>query len=110
MSNYVEDLLSGDALLTDLDDYVERWHEAPEDDDAAELELHEYLGLTWEEYQTITERPHALRFVVAARKHKTPLSEDLLNMDSEGELIAARGTGSDAKDLYDYLVSKRRVH
>jgi hypothetical protein len=29
----------------DLDDWVERWH-----DGDSKLELHEYLGMTWEEY------------------------------------------------------------
>ena len=30
----------------DIDDAVERWHELPEDGKS----LHEYLGMTWDEY------------------------------------------------------------
>lgn len=29
-----------------LDDLIDEWHEAPEDG----VSLHEYLGMTWEEY------------------------------------------------------------
>lgn len=35
-----------------FDTMVERWHE----DEDTDLELHEYMGLTWEEYKAALER------------------------------------------------------
>lgn len=33
-----------------VDDLVEEWHEAPEGSEIAKRQLHEHLGMTWEEY------------------------------------------------------------
>jgi hypothetical protein len=104
MSSFVDDLLAGDALLSDLDSYVARWHEAPPDSPSAQLELHEYLGLSWPEYQTITERPHYLRFVVDARKRNATLEDDYSDVK-----IAARGDAGDARAVFEYLQQKSRL-
>lgn len=32
--------------MSDLDDLVEQWHTSPDDDGP----LHEFLGMTWEQY------------------------------------------------------------
>jgi hypothetical protein len=104
MSNFVDDLLSGDALLSDLDDYVARWHEAPSDSPEAGQSLNDFLGLSWPEYQTITERPHYLRFVVDARKRKAKLEDDYSDVK-----IAARGDAGDARAVYEYLKQKGRL-
>lgn len=37
--------------MRDLDEMVEEWHDGPDDG----IELHEYLGLTWQEYKSWTE-------------------------------------------------------
>lgn len=34
----------------DLDDWVEAWHTAPADHPISKLPLHEFLGMTFEEY------------------------------------------------------------
>ena len=44
---FVEKCLAGLALLEDIDDYVEAWHEGSGDPDAT---LADYLGFTTEEY------------------------------------------------------------
>ena len=105
MSNFIDDLLTGDALLADLDDYVARWHEAPPDSPVAGMNLHEFLGMSWPEYQTVTERPHYLRFVVDARKRKANLEDDCSDVK-----IAARGDAGDARAVYEYLKQKGRLH
>ncbi|OPX12978.1 hypothetical protein [Mycobacterium sp. AT1] len=104
MSSFVEDLLTGDALLDDLDDYVNRWHRAPDDAPEACMQLHDFLGLTWREYQTVTERPHFLRFVVDARRRNSDLEHDFSDV-----LIAARGESVDARAVYEYLKSTGRL-
>lgn len=45
---YIEAVLNNKALLLDIDDYVERWHnnEAPK----KYVELRDYLGMTKEDY------------------------------------------------------------
>jgi len=68
---YMEQLLCGDALLEDIEDFVEAWHDAPDDSSIAAQSLEEFLGMTWDEYRLWVERPEALRFIAAAHRQKT---------------------------------------
>lgn len=38
------------VTLDDIDDYIDSWH-----DGDSKLTLHEYLGLTWEQYKKYVE-------------------------------------------------------
>ena len=40
-------------LQDEIDDFVEKWHE----DENATQELHEYLGMSWEEYSVWAAKP-----------------------------------------------------
>lgn len=42
-----------------IDDYIEEWHVA-----RTNLELHEWLGLTWEEYTLFVEKPEFLSILL----------------------------------------------
>lgn len=46
----------------DIDDWVERWHTGD-----SKQELHEFLGMTWEEYGNWVAAPAALPHIVAIR-------------------------------------------
>lgn len=104
MSSFIDDLIAGDALLTDIDDYVERWHSAYGSRPAAAEPLHEFLGMSWPEYQTITEKPYFLRFVAEARTRKAHLEDDYSAVK-----IAARGDSAEAREVYDYLKRNGRL-
>ena len=41
MSNFINNLIVGDALLREVDDYIHSWHESE-----SKVSLHEYLGMT----------------------------------------------------------------
>lgn len=47
----------------DIDDWVERWHTSD-----TGMQLHEYLGMTWEEYGNWVAAPAALEHIVAVRR------------------------------------------
>ncbi|WP_167553749.1 hypothetical protein [Pseudomonas syringae] len=44
---FLELYLKGDVLEEDIHRFVEDWHDGCE---GAGMELHEYLGMSWEEY------------------------------------------------------------
>ena len=46
---------------------IDRWHDLPEDSDDFATELHEYLRLTWEEYQAVVLHPAQLDALVRER-------------------------------------------
>lgn len=63
MCNFIQDCLTGDALLEEIDDYIDKWHDGESD-----LPLHTYLGMSRDEYGTWLESPDRLTYIVAAHK------------------------------------------
>ena len=64
--------LSGDALLEDIDNFVDAWH-----DNSLGMNIYDYLGMTRQEYALWVERPDALSFILNAREKDT-LSKTIL--------------------------------
>ena len=62
MSNFMEMCLSGEALPDEIDDFVDRWHENDSD-----LSIHEFLGMTREEYLSWVKDPNVLPRILDAR-------------------------------------------
>ena len=60
--------LAGKVAIDDIDDFVDRWHAAPEG-----RELHEYLGMTIHEYGQWLRHPDALSEIITARRQMKPL-------------------------------------
>jgi hypothetical protein len=81
---YIDLVLGGRALWSDIDNHVDRWHEGE-----VEMPLHDYLGLTWDEYALWVEQPRSLRLIIAARERGKPVLE-LVARAHDYEL-AARG-------------------
>jgi hypothetical protein len=102
----VDDLLAGRATLEDVEDYVDRWHESDD-----HRELHEFLGLDWDEYALWAERPHTLRHIVFARREGMSVEEVLRRYASEREpLVAARARDTaEAREVLDWLKQTGRL-
>ena len=100
---FVERCLAGDADLSEIDQYVDIWHKGLDP-----RELHDFLGLRWEEYQLWVERPESLPFILASRKYHIPLSDAL--KPSEGFAAAARaGTPAEAGRVLAWLKQTGRL-
>jgi hypothetical protein len=56
----------GQVLPDEIDDFIDRWHERA-DPQANSLPLHEYLGMTLEEYEVWVHDPDALPQILVAR-------------------------------------------
>jgi hypothetical protein len=64
-STFLDACLAGAALLADVDDRVDRWHDAYGAPNGPQIPLREYLGLTSDEYALWVEQPGSLRFAAA---------------------------------------------
>lgn len=64
VATFVDDVLAGRASSKQLDDYVYAWHNLRTEDSRAQLPLHTFLGLTFEEYARITENPDAIDAII----------------------------------------------
>ncbi len=66
MSNsFIEKCINGDASLDEIDDYIDEWHDSDSD---INLELHEFLGMSWEEYSLWAVKPSLLAEILNHRK------------------------------------------
>jgi hypothetical protein len=101
---YMDRLLSGRALLGEVDDYVDAWHSDPSTED-----LHSYLGMTWDEYSVWVEKPRSLRLIVAARDRDRPLPE--LMETTHDYALAARGglSEGEVRDMRSWLQETGRL-
>lgn len=107
-STYMDLLLSGEVLALDIDDFVDRWHDAPEGSEIAAQSLGDFLGMTCDEYQLWVERPESLRFIAAAHKRHQPVGVVL--KEKAGLMLAARGSSeSEARELLNWLIERGRV-
>lgn len=64
MTTFVDDVVAGRTTLDALDDYIDRWH----DGEGRGSALHDFLGLTWEEYGAWIKDPAALNTVIALKR------------------------------------------
>lgn len=85
---FVNECLSGRALLEDVDDWIDEWHDSDTD-----LSLDSFLGFTDDEGTLFAERPEALRFIVAARRQRIPVAKVLATRDDYA--LAARAGDSE---------------
>ncbi|MFN8903880.1 MAG: hypothetical protein ACK5X7_03460, partial [Pseudanabaena sp.] len=57
--------INGDASLDEIDNYIDEWHDSDSD---INLELHEFLGMSWEEYSLWAVKPSLLAEILNHRK------------------------------------------
>jgi hypothetical protein len=101
----MDEVLAGRALWLDADDWVEEWHDLGR----ADIALHDFLGMSWDEYRLWTERPESLRLIIAARETGHPVEE--LLKDSHEFAIAARGISeTDAEAVATWLRDTGRLN
>lgn len=62
-NKFVNLCVDGQYRIEDVDDFIDQWHEG-----ASENDLHEFLGMSWDEYASWVTNPSVLPCVIKARK------------------------------------------
>ncbi len=88
--SFVSLAVAGEVPTDAIDDYVDQWHQNP-----AGQPLHEYLGMTRDEYALWISAPDTLPLIVASRRLDTPLS--VLAHDSIQSMRVAAHAGDALK-------------
>jgi hypothetical protein len=104
--SFVDALLRGHATVDEYDDYVDAWHGLPDTLDVPEL--HEYLGLSWDEYQVVARDANAFRFVAAARKTNVGI-EQLMTTQAQFGLAARSSDPSAAANVIKLLRAAGKI-
>lgn len=101
--NFIEKVLAGDVLDTEIDDFVEQWHQTKTDQSLAE-----FLGFTDEEYALWVEQPESLRSTLFCRKNEINHSEACEWLAAHR--VAARSQrNGDADELLHWLKKTGRL-
>lgn len=66
-TTFIDACFAGQALLDDVDDWVDAWHDAGGRPRGTAESLKSYLGFNDFEYSLWAEKPSMLRLIVAAR-------------------------------------------
>lgn len=110
---FIELLVDGRALPDDADDFVDQWSDSHDP-----RPLHDFLGMSWDEYSLWVEQPASLRYIVFARlRRKSTRNVEraevhaISEYSTPRELAAvARATDSkEAQSVLDWLKRTGRI-
>ena len=102
---FVAKCLDGEALLEDIDDYVDLWHEGAGNPGES---LSGFLGLTDDEYKLWAEKPSFLPFIFDAKVKGVLLTGEADYVKIYR--IAARGLSTEsAEELTQWLKQTGRI-
>ena len=71
-NKFVDLCVMGQYHIEDIDDFIDEWHEGEGDED-----LHEFLGMSWEEYDLWVSNPYVLPYIIKARKENKRIQDVL---------------------------------
>ncbi|CAN5492614.1 hypothetical protein BH09BAC4_BH09BAC4_15480 [soil metagenome] len=94
MYNFIQKCLTGDALLDEIDDYVDKWHDGDSD-----VSLYVYLGMSLEEYAAWIESPDNLAYIVAAHKYNINYKDAI----GQAATMAARSEAGKMPEIRNWL-------
>jgi hypothetical protein len=87
--NFIDRCLTGNALLEEVDDFVDEWHRG-----SGKGTLREFLGMSESEFSLWINDPDVLPYVILARREERPF-EDVVNDHYYGSTrLAARSDQS----------------
>jgi len=99
MSNFINDCILGVTLMTEINDYIESWHESDSD-----FSLYEFLGMSKKEYALFVEDETYLGSIITAHKNQV----DIVPMMKEEFKMAARSDDAGkAKQLQKWLANEK---
>lgn len=122
--SFAELYAAGRVPIDAVDDYVEMWH-TEGSGEAADVKLHEYLGLTWSEYQNWVIDPDTLGPALRERFGRQPeitlYYEDTVTKDDDRRMVtqttwtepvplmlSAEGEGHDGSTIIGALTGIHR--
>jgi len=103
MSNFIFDVINAVAILDEIDDYVEKWHNSD-----SNVMIYEYLGMTEEEYYLWVENDFYLKYIISAHEKNVNIN-DLLKEEYTTKLAARASSPDEAKKIYDWLNEKGMI-
>ncbi|KGK89374.1 hypothetical protein DP73_09970 [Desulfosporosinus sp. HMP52] len=103
--SFIQDCINADALLEEIDDYIDFWH-----DNDIEATIYEFLGMSQKEYRMWVENDKILKYIFTAHVENKDI-DDVLSQEYNGglKMVARAKTPGEAKFIYNWLVRTGRI-
>lgn len=79
MSNFIQKCINGDALLLDIDNYIEVWHKSD-----SNVPIYSFLGMSKEEYMLYLENESNLNLILSSHKNS---NDNISILENELEVV-----------------------
>lgn len=96
MSNFIEDCINAEAILDEIDDYVEEWHNSN-----TNIPVYEFLGMTEDEYFLWVENDSYLKYIIEAHVQNREVN-DIIS-DAYHKMVARTSSAKEAEELLKWL-------
>src|SRR5258708_31974673 len=70
IGKYLDLALAGRVLMREIDEYGAQWHRVK-----PSLSLHDYLGMTWDEYAAWVDNPNMISAIITGRRIGKPFPD-----------------------------------
>lgn len=84
--SFIDDILTGKAKPEDIDDYIEDWHELLEEGSQS---IYDFLGMTWEEYNELSESGESGIMRAVRRRAHERMEEIFADLEAKGMIVVA---------------------
>ncbi len=101
---FLDRVMIGQSLITEIDDFVDEWHEGPSTRD-----LHEYLGMNLDEYSLWLENPDMLGVICMARRRQQSLAQAVKDTMPELRLAARADDSAKLSRLESWLKRQGQI-
>lgn len=99
MKNFILDCIQGDAIIDDLDKYVDYWHENSE---KLKCGLRDFLGMSPTEYNYFLKDEDYLSDIIYAHEHELDI-EYVIEVNSSLPMAARADKADEMKVIQDWL-------
>lgn len=93
MANFIMDCLNGDALITEVNDYIDVWHDSEDE----EMPLYQFLGMTKKEYELFVMDENYLGVIITAHKENS----NVVSLMQQTSRFAARSNNSETTEAIE---------
>lgn len=103
--NFIQDCINADALIEDIDDYIDIWH-----NDNSKDTIYDFLGMSQKEYRMWVEDDSILKYIIKAHFENKCIDYILCQEYNDNlKMVARAESPNEAKLIYKWLKRTGRI-
>jgi hypothetical protein len=102
--SFIDLYVGGEVLPEEIDDYVDQWHDNP-----GRRQLHDFLGMTEDEYSLWLRDPDVLPHIARARREHKPIVRVIESALNELPMAARSSDVAEIRRLRKWLAREGKI-